>query len=115
MADGVSVMVNEGDYHWCKECWVYLIVVMHEDMRLYVTADATTRTQSIGSGVYVNVAVNEGEFRCFQYSIGSINNDVLFGFSNFQGNADLYIARRNEPSTPNSSAIKMTSAIEHPR
>ena len=40
LSDGVSITMNEGDYHWCKECYIYLIVVMVDDMRLYVTADA---------------------------------------------------------------------------
>ena len=94
---------------------MYLIVVMVEDMRVYVTPDATTRIQSVGGGVYEDVMVNEGRFQCFSYSVGSILNDVLFGFSNFQGNADLFIARRNEPGSPNSSAIKLSTEIQHPR
>ena len=59
--------------------------------------------------------VNEGQFECFSYSVGSINNDVMFGISHYQGNADLFVARRNQPSTIASSAIKMSSVMEFPR
>lgn len=105
MATGTSVLMTEEDERWCIKCWVYLIVIAEPDERIYVTADATTRTQSVRKGVKDNLAVNAGDFKCFSYGIGSINNDVLFGFYNFQGNADLYIARRYEPSTPVSNAI----------
>ena len=43
LQNGVSVLVNEGEPNFCKKCWVYLVVVMMDDMRLYVTADATAR------------------------------------------------------------------------
>ena len=88
---------------------------MIDDMRLYVTADATARVGSISRGVYKDLMVNEGSFECFAYSVGSINNDVLFRMNHYQGNADLYVARRNEPSTIASSAIKMSSVMEYPR
>ena len=115
LTDGVSMLKNEGEPHWCIECYVYLIIVMVDDMRLYVTADATTRTQNLAGNVYQDVMVNESQFECFAYSVGSINNDVLFGWSHLQGNADLFVARRNEPSTKTSTAIKLSTEIQHPR
>lgn len=115
LANGQSVLVNEGEPNFCKKCWVYLVVVMIDDMRLYVTADATARIGSVSRGVYKDLMVNEGSFECFSYSVGSINNDVLFRMNHYQGNADLYVARRNEPSTIASSAIKMSSVMEYPR
>ena len=59
------MLMNEGDYNWCTECWVYLIVVMVDDMRLYATADATTRTQNLAGNVFQDVMINEAEFQCF--------------------------------------------------
>ena len=56
---------------------------MMDDMRLYVTADATARIQGISRGVYKDLMVNEGQFECFSYSVGSINNDVMFGISHY--------------------------------
>jgi len=112
---GVAMMTNEDDKHWCVECWVHVIVIMADDMRVYITAEATTRTSAVSSGVYEDILINAGRFDCFSYSVESIENDVLFGFSNFQGNADLFIARRNEPSTPASSAIRLSTPIQYPR
>lgn len=89
------MMLNEDDKHWCVECWVYLAVIMTDDMRVYITAEARTRTSIISSGVYTDILINAGRFDCFAYAVESVVNDVLFGFSNFQGNADLFIARRN--------------------
>jgi hypothetical protein len=60
LANGQSVLVNEGEPNFCKKCWVYLVVVMIDDMRLYVTADATARIGSISRGVYKDLMVNEG-------------------------------------------------------
>ena len=56
------MLKNEGEFGWCIECYVYLIVVMVDDMRLYVTADATTRTQTLAGGVYQDIMVNESQF-----------------------------------------------------
>ena len=83
LQNGQSVLVNEGEPNWCKKCWVYLVVVMMDDMSLYVTADATARIQGISRGVYKDLMVNEGQFECFSYSVGSINNDVMFGISHY--------------------------------
>ena len=57
--------MSDGEPHWCIECHVYLIVVMIDDMRVYVTADATTRTQNIAGGVVKDILVNEATFKCF--------------------------------------------------
>ena len=111
LADGVSLLMNEGEPHWCVECYVYLIVVMVDDMRLYVTADATTRTQTLSKGIEMDIMVNESTFKCFQYSIDRLIHDVMFTFNHLQGSSDLFIARRNEPSTTRSTAIKMSTPI----
>jgi hypothetical protein len=45
--DGLSVLMTDKDIRWCTECYVYLIVNMVEDRRVYVTATATTSNSGI--------------------------------------------------------------------
>ena len=39
---GLSVLLTSEDTRWCVDCYVYLIVNMIEDKRIYVTSEATS-------------------------------------------------------------------------
>jgi len=112
--DGVAYAMNTYDDHWCVECYIYFVVTMKDDMRIYITADAQSRVQSL-RGVSYDMLINEGRFKCYSYSVGSIRNDVQIQIEHLQGNADYYLARRDRPSSPISSAIKLSTPSMHPR
>jgi hypothetical protein len=112
--DGVAFTMNESNDRWCVECYIYFVVTMVDDMRIYITPDAQSRIQWL-RGVSYDLMVNEGKWQCYSYSVESIKNDVQFRLEHLQGIANYYIARRNLPSSPLSTAIKLRSTYYHPR
>ena len=75
---GLSVLLTSKDTRWCVNCYIYLIVNMIEDRRIYVTSEALTGNKSIISEIDNHLLVNEGDFECKSYSIGSSTFDTFF-------------------------------------
>lgn len=44
---GLSILMTKDDTRWCVNCYIYLIVNMIEDRRIYVKAEAFTGNKSI--------------------------------------------------------------------
>ena len=44
---GQAIKMNKGDPYWCTECFIYLIVRMVDDTRLWVTAIAESLSNSL--------------------------------------------------------------------
>ena len=76
------------------DCYIYLLVHLIEDKRIYVTAVATTTNKSIIGDIGNYMLANEGDIECKSYSIGSSTFDTLFKVTNFQGDADFFLAKR---------------------
>lgn len=49
--DGLSVLMTDKDTRWCINCYVYVIVNMIEDRRIYVTAESLTTGRGIQAGI----------------------------------------------------------------
>ena len=111
---GLSVLMTSKDIRWCTNCYVYLIVNMIEDRRIYVTAEAKTSNDGILEGIDSYLLANEGSIECLSYSIGSSKDDALFHFYNFQGGADFFLAKRTEPTSADSSAVVLKTKISYP-
>jgi len=106
---GLSVMLTKDDTRWCVDCYIYLIVNMIEDRRIYVTAEATTGNKSIIEKIDNYLLANEGKIECKSYSIGSTESDTLFSVTNFQGDADFFLAKRTKPSSISSSSVVLVT------
>ena len=76
--EGLSVYMTSEDTRWCVNCYVYLIVNMIEDKRLYVTSQARTVNEGLDTNIVNHFSANEGSLECKSYSIGSIKSDALF-------------------------------------
>ena len=111
---GLSVIMTTKDTRWCTNCYVFLIVNMIEDRRIYVTAEAKTTNDGILEGINSYLLANEGSIECLSYSIGSSKDDALFHFYNFQGGADFFLAKRSEPSSIDSSSVVLRTRISYP-
>lgn len=44
---GLNFYMTDDDPNWCTECYVYVIVNMIEDRRIYVTASTMTSNEGI--------------------------------------------------------------------
>ena len=106
---GLSVLLTSDNTRWCVDCYVYLIVNMIEDKRLYVTSEATSANKSLIQTIDNYLLVNEADTQCRSFSIGSSEVDTLFSVTNFQGVADLFLAKRTEPSNIDSSSVVMVT------
>ena len=58
---------------------------------------------------------NEGHLECESYSIGSAALDTIFGFKNFQGTADFFIAKRTQPTSSSSSSVVLSTKFLSPQ
>jgi len=107
---GLSVQMTSKDKKWCSDCNVYVIVNMLEDKRLYATATASTLGQ-VGKGLVTKIGntmlANAGNFECQLYTVSSGKNDLTLTFTNWQGQADYFLAARMEPDDPSGGTIKM--------
>ena len=72
--------MSNTDTRWCVNCYVYVIVTMIEDRRLYVRAEARSGNPGIVEGIDTHLLVNEGNIECVSYSIGSSTKDAMFHF-----------------------------------
>lgn len=108
---GLSVLMTSSDTRWCTNCYVYLIVNMVEDRRVSVTATAMTSNPGLVSDIDNHLLANEGQFECETYSIGGSANDAMFTLNNFQGNADIFLAKRNQPDSPSNSNIVLRTKL----
>ena len=115
LKDGVSVKLSSNDYQWCVNCWVYFIVNVIDDRRVYATARSFSRTLNLRSDVNTQLLINEGQTECFAFSVGSMNDDLVCQVNNFQGNADLFLGRRTEPTSISSSSVRLIGAKQHPQ
>ena len=111
---GLSVLLTEDDTRWCTDCYIYLIVNMIEDKRIYVTAEASSANKSLIQTIDNFLLVNESDMQCRSFSIGSSEVDTLFSVTNFQGCADFFLAKRTEPSSMQSSSVVMTTKESSP-
>ena len=111
---GISVMMNNKDYNWCTNCNLYLIVNMIDDKRVYVTGSATSISSSLSNTLKRYFMVNDGKTECLSYSIASTENDQVYTVKNFQGAADIFVARKNEPATKSSSSVRLLSENLYP-
>ena len=59
---GLSVLMTSSDTLWCVDCYVYIILSMVDDRRIYVTAEARSGNPSISPGLDSHFLVNEGQF-----------------------------------------------------
>ena len=82
---GLSVILTSDDTRWCVDCYVYLIVNMIEDKRIYVTSEAFSANKSLIDTIDNFFLVNENDIQCSSFSIGSSEVDTLFSVTNFQG------------------------------
>ena len=106
---GLSVLLTSDNTRWCVDCYVYLIVNMIEDKRIYVMSEATSANKSLIQTINNYLLVNEADIQCRSFSIGSSEVDTLFSVTNFQGVADLFLAKRTEPSSVQSSSVVMVT------
>ena len=106
---GLSVLLTSDNTRWCVDCYVYLIVNMIDDKRIYVTSEATSSNKSLIQTIDNYLLVNEADIQCRSFSIGSSEVDTLFSVTNFQGVADLFLAKRTEPSNTQSSSVVMVT------
>ena len=70
-------MTNK-DIRWCTKCYVYLIVTMIEDRRVYVTATAKTSNPGLVKEIDNHLLANEGQFECGSFSISGAAKDAKF-------------------------------------
>ena len=78
--EGLSVLLTKTDTRWCVNCYVYVIVTMIEDKRIYVKAEARNSNPALIQGIDTYMLVNGGNLECVSYSIGSDTKDALFYF-----------------------------------
>jgi len=81
--DGLSVFLTDTDTRWCTECYVYLIVNMVEDRRVYIKATAMTNNSGILKDLDNHLLANVGQIECQPYSIGGSTYDALFYLTSF--------------------------------
>lgn len=71
---------------WCSDCYVYIIVNMIEDKRLYATGKSSMLGQA-GEGLVSNIGntflANAGRFECQLYTVSSGKNDLTLSFTNW--------------------------------
>jgi len=87
--------MTSADTRWCTNCYVYLIVNMVEDRRVYVTAASKASNSGLVQEIDNHLLANEGQFECEGYSVGGSALDTMFILENYQGTADMYLAKRN--------------------
>ena len=58
---GLSVLLTSDNTRWCVDCYVYLIVNMIEDKRIYVTSEATSANKSLIQTIDNFLLVNEAD------------------------------------------------------
>ena len=58
---GLSVLLTSDNTRWCVDCYVYLIVNMIEDKRIYVTSEATSANKSLIQTIDNYLLVNEAD------------------------------------------------------
>ena len=67
-------MLNKQDYKWCTSCYIYIIVNMIEDRRVYITGEASQIDNNLINGVPKYLLANEGKTECLSHSIVSVEN-----------------------------------------
>jgi len=82
LKDGVSVKLSSRDYQWCVNCWVYFIVNVIDDRRVYATATAHSRTRVLRDNIKTQVLINEGQTECLSFSVNA-TEDVICEVNNF--------------------------------
>lgn len=81
---GLNFLMTEQDANWCTECYVYVIVNMIEDRRIYVTASTKTSNEGIQLlDVNHYMLANTGTVECEAYSIKGSTYDAMFSYSSF--------------------------------
>ena len=111
---GLSLLMTEADATWCVDCYIYVIVNMVEDRRIYVTASTKTTNEGISLlDVSYYLLANAGNVECETYSIKSSEFDAHFSFSSFQGAANFFIAKRTFPQSINSSSVVIQTKKSH--
>jgi len=88
---------------------------MIEDRRVYITGSSSRINTQMANNVPRQFLVNEGKTECLQYNLGSRKNDQIYSVRNFQGSADLYLARKNKPSSKYSGAVTHLSESLYPQ
>ena len=61
---GINVLVTSADSRWCVNCYVYLIVNIIEDRRIYVTTKALSENPPLVTGISSDLIANAGLTEC---------------------------------------------------
>ena len=88
---------------------------MIEDRRVYITSNASPIDTSIYNNLSRYILTNDGKTECLSYTIAKKIFSQVYSVKSFQGAADIFLGRRNEPTAKDSAQVIAFSESLYPQ
>lgn len=108
--NGIGIKFGKGDFAWCVQCYVYVILNVYDEQRYYVTSNAVREADPFTEKVDLEVMVNPFQQQCWQYFVLRNREDLRVDITGYVGTADIYLSARDAPTDPLDTRIVLRAA-----
>jgi hypothetical protein len=90
---------------------VYVVLNVVVEQRYYLTSLSKQYNEALSTTLSQTLMVNPFEQECYEYFVLRTKYDVRFFVYGYTGQADIYVAARNEPEGPKSNRVHLRAAF----
>jgi len=109
--NAIAIKFGRDSDRWCTKCWVYIVLNVVVEQRYYITSISKQYNDALSTTLSQDIMVNPFEQECYEYFVLRTKYDARFFVYGYTGQADIYVAARNEPEGPKSNRVHLRAGF----